>query len=762
MNFEGRIEQFGKILINHRIKVILSTLIVIFAITFGMRFLETPSGYRGFVEEDFKYYQDVLDLEEKYGNIDVLTYVIKPNNGNIFQRNVLNLIHELTEISWQTPYSSRVSSITNHQYTTVDGDDISITDFVDDIDSMDQNKIKDLYNFAVAEDAVVNFVMSESGNVGLVNINLEMPEDINFKEPIEFAWKQKDYFENKYNDIYVGVAGSAQFSDNFQSTSESDATKMYPSFLILIIILTYILLRSVVASIISLTVILLSILPSLGAAGWLGFEVQPPLITAPIIILTISLTHAIHMLSIALTNMAEGMTKNDAIIESLKINFSPIFLTSFTTAVGIAGINFGDIPAYSEMANTVVIGAAIGFILSVTLLPSMFSLLPITARKRKSYVLHMLKNLAELIYKFKNRFILIVSALCVAIFSLIPSLTFDDFFGSYFDRVPAWLEVKNVVDPEFGSSFYIFSDIKTNETDGITDPEYLKKLDEFESWLITQDEVSDVSTISDVIKTLHKNMNGGFDEYYKIPDDKALIAQYLLLYEFSVPYGMDLKNQMTADKSDSRMLIRSNNNTSMEAVAFKKRVDQWLDENISPYNTNGVAGIPIMMPHLFVENTRGLVIGLLISFSFIILVVGSALRSVRYGIISVVPNIIPFIVGFGLLALVADMVTAAHQFAVLISIGLVVDATIHFLSKYKKALAMDLTPKDAIQYCFRYVGYPIIVASVCLFSGFLFLTQSMFYYNFIIGGMCALIIMIALLIDLLLLPALLLVFGKKV
>ena len=286
MNFEGRIEQFGKILINHRIKVILSTLIVIFAITFGMRFLETPSGYRGFVEEDFKYYQDVLDLEEKYGNIDVLTYVIKPNNGNIFQRNVLNLIHELTEISWQTPYSSRVSSITNHQYTTVDGDDISITDFVDDIDSMDQNKIKDLYNFAVAEDAVVNFVMSESGNVGLVNINLEMPEDINFKEPIEFAWKQKDYFENKYSDIYVGVAGSAQFSDNFQSTSESDATKMYPSFLILIIILTYILLRSVVASIISLTVILLSILPSLGAAGWLGFEVQPPLITAPIIILT--------------------------------------------------------------------------------------------------------------------------------------------------------------------------------------------------------------------------------------------------------------------------------------------------------------------------------------------------------------------------------------------------------------------------------------------------------------------------------------------
>ena len=207
--------------------------------------------------------------------------------------------------------------------------------------------------------------MSQSGKIGLVNINLEMPEDIAFQEPISFAWEQKNYFEDRYEDIFVGVAGSAQFSHNFQSTSESDASKMYPSFLLLIIILTYILLRSVVASIISLIVIMLSILPSLGAAGWLGFEVQPPLITAPIIILTISLTHAIHMLSIGLTNMTEGMTKNDAIIESLKINFVPIFLTSFTTAAGIAGINFGDIPAYSEMANTVVIGGVFGFILTL-------------------------------------------------------------------------------------------------------------------------------------------------------------------------------------------------------------------------------------------------------------------------------------------------------------------------------------------------------------------------------------------------------------
>ena len=270
-----------------------------------------------------------------------------------------------------------------------------------------------------------------------------------------------------------------------------------------------------------------------------------------------------------------------------------------------------------------------------------------------------------------------------------------------------------------------------------------------------------MSTVSDVVKNLHKNMNGGLEEYYKIPDNKALIAQYFLMYEFSVPYGMDLKNQMTADKSSCRMLIRTNYSTAIETVAFNKEVNLWIENNLKPFKTKGVAGIPIMMPHLFTENTNGLLLGLLFSFSFIILVVGLSLRSLRYGIISVIPNVVPFILGFGILTLFTDMVTASHQVAVLISIGLVVDATIHFLSKYQKAISMKLKADEAIQYCFKYVGYPIIIASICLFSGFIFLTQSLFFNNFVIGGMCAIIIIIALLIDLLLLPALLLIFGKK-
>ena len=107
-------------------------------------------------------------------------------------------------------------------------------------------------------------------------------------------------------------------------------------------------------------------------------------------------------LSIALTNMSEGMNKEQAMIESMKINFTPVFLTSFTTAVGMAGVNFGKIPAFSEMANTVVIGSGYSFIFSVTLLPALFMIMPVKSHGSPRFVLGILRSLGKLIYKFKN------------------------------------------------------------------------------------------------------------------------------------------------------------------------------------------------------------------------------------------------------------------------------------------------------------------------------------------------------------------------
>ena len=238
MNFETIIEKYTRAILSNKLKTLFLTLFIILLATSGARFLETPSGYRAFVENDQPNYQDILNLEEKYGMIDTLSFVIKPNNGDIFRKDVLQLISELTDISWQTPYSSRVSSLTNHQYTTVNGDDININDFIEDVESLTESQIINLRELALKEKTIVNFILSESGKVSFVNINLDVPIGVGFDDPINFAEEQKKIFNEKYPDIFVTVAGSARYSHNFQTTAQSDAKTMYPGFLILIIALS--------------------------------------------------------------------------------------------------------------------------------------------------------------------------------------------------------------------------------------------------------------------------------------------------------------------------------------------------------------------------------------------------------------------------------------------------------------------------------------------------------------------------------------------
>ena len=190
MNIENLVEKFCRFLISHKIKTLVIGLGIIILTTSGVKFLETPSGYRAFVENDFPEYQKILDLEEKYGMIDSLSFLIKPKNGTVFQKDVLQLINDLTDASWQAPYSTRVSSLTNYQHTTVEGDDLNISDFVKDISLLTESDLQELENISLQEKRIVNFLLSENSKVTLVNISLDVPIGVGFDDPIAFADEQ--------------------------------------------------------------------------------------------------------------------------------------------------------------------------------------------------------------------------------------------------------------------------------------------------------------------------------------------------------------------------------------------------------------------------------------------------------------------------------------------------------------------------------------------------------------------------------------------
>ncbi len=256
-------------------------------------------------------------------------------------------------------------------------------------------------------------------------------------------------------------------------------------------------------------------------------------------------------------------------------------------------------------------------------------------------------------------------------------------------------------------------------------------------------------------------MHGDDATFHRTPSDRALSAQYLLLYELSLPYGLDLNDRINIDKSASRVTATLGRTTTADTKAFLTRVDSWMESNLPSYMQAEPTSASVMFAYIAERNVRNMITGTLIAIFAIALIMMFALQSVRLGALSLIPNGLPILTTFGAWAILVGTVGFSVATVASISLGIVVDDTVHFLSKYVRARnERGLTTEDSIRYAFRNVGVAIIVNTIILVTGFLVLTTSSFKLNVDMGLMTVITIVFALILDFLFLPALLLL-GKR-
>jgi len=268
--------------------------------------------------------------------------------------------------------------------------------------------------------------------------------------------------------------------------------------------------------------------------------------------------------------------------------------------------------------------------------------------------------------------------------------------------------------------------------------------------------------MSDIMKRLNKNMHGDDGDYYKIPDERDLAAQYLLLFEFSLPYGLDLNNQINVDKSASRMIVLLVDVTTKQLREVIARADDWQEANLPEYMQAEAASPSTMFAYISERNITSMLGGTALAVLVISLILGIALRSSRYGFISLVPNFVPAIVGFGTWGLLVGEIGMSLSVVTGMTLGIVVDDTVHFLSKYLRARREhNASPEDAIRYAFQNVGQALVVTTFILVIGFAILSLSPFRLNSWMGQLTAIVITFALIADFIMLPALLLTLDRK-
>ncbi|HCG8757267.1 efflux RND transporter permease subunit [Vibrio parahaemolyticus] len=754
----------GKIPTKYSLLVLLATIFLIIVATIGGKNLYFRGDYDIFFDGTNKQLLAFDEIQTTFAKTDNLAIVIAPEDGDIFTPQTLSLIQKITVDAWQVPYSSRVDSIANYQHTEAFDDELLVEDLLYSEYELTPERISKVKSIALSEPVLKSALVSEKGDVTVVNITVQLPEmdkTAEVEEVVSSINAMIDRYQRAYPDVTFHKAGIIAMNHAFMTAAQDDSSTLVPTMLVVILVFLTIMLRSILSVIATLIVIIGSVMATMGISGWAGMFLSTATVNVPTLIMTLAVADCVHVIATMRQSMKNGFTKAQSIERSIALNFVPILITSVTTAIGFLMMNMSDSPVLRDFGHLSALGVMVACFLSVTLLPALLKLLPIHVKMETSQdQKHVMDRLGDFVVSQRRALLPLSVAVIVVCASLIPLNKVNDESVEYFGQRNEFRQAADFMEERISGMTNISIAIKTNESQGIAAPDFLNTIGEFSSWLRDQPETDHVATLADVYKRLNKNMHGDDEAYYSLPQARELAAQYLLLYEMSLPYGLDLNNQINVDKSSIKMVLTVANLGSVELVDLENRIYQWFAEHAPQYPV--VASSPsLMFAHIGETNMASMLSTLPITLVLISALLIFALRSVRLGLISLMPNIAPAVIGFGLWALISGEINLGLSVVVTLTLGIVVDDAVHFLSKYQRARREGQTAEQAVRYAFHTVGRALWITTVVLVAGFSVLAMSSFRLNADMGQLSAIVIFIALVVDFLFLPTLLMLFDKK-
>jgi len=749
--------------IRHPWVTILLVLVTALSLGYGGSNLYFRGDYKVFFEKEFPQLVAFEEMQRLFNKNDNVSIIVVPKEGTVFENDMMAQIKELTDEAWQTPFSSRVDSITNYQHTWAEEDDLIVEDLILELDMIDAETVQRAQAVSTTEPNLVNRLVSPDGKVAVVNITVQLPDKENNTleviEITEYAKQLSQSFADKYQSADFYHTGVILMNYSFATEGQKDMAMLIPLMFLAIIVMLALLLRSVIGMLATLFVIILTIASTMGLGGWLGYFLSTGTINVPIVVMTLAVADCVHLVASMQFAMRQGKSREEAVEFAMDLNLMPIFITSATTAIGFLTLMFSESPVLADFGEMSAMGVMIAFVLSVTILPALLRVMPMKVKVAPEHHGGM-EKLGNWVVEKHKILLPVTGAVMLAFSALVPLNEINDEATKYFDTSTSFRQSVDKQEELISGMSSINWALYSGEAQGINNPEFVKIIEGFSNWLREQPETDHVATISDTIKRLNKSMNGDDESFYRLPEDRELNAQYLLMYEMSLPYGLDLNNQLNIDKSSTQIVSTLKNLGSKEYVALEKRAIEWMQTN-APDIRMTASSPTLMFSHIGETNMDSMIISMIAAMFLISGILVFALRSLRLGVISLIPNIMPAAVGFGIWALISGEINLGLSIVVSMTLGIIVDDTVHFLSKYQRARNEGRDAEAAVRYAFSSVGRALVITTLVLCVGFSLLALSAFRMNADMGTATALIIFIALVVDFLFLPAFLLVADKR-
>jgi uncharacterized protein len=743
---------------------ILGILTLIFGaiIAWGMQYTSIDSSSNAILAEDDPYWEEVQEVDRDFPPSSGVVFAFMPKDGNIFSRNALFAMEELTERYTEIDSSVAVGSLINRRLDAVDADIYNRDYLIPDISGLDQADLDQIREIALADEDLTKTSLSPEGDMALASVKYRAsPDDQPTRRKVAMSVVElRDSLRENYPDINIYILGRSIFELDSYKAQINDRTYLAPLVLFFNLILLWYCLRSIPYSLSVIAVSFVTIALTVGTMGWAKIPFNQISNMGPLVVLTIALADSIHIVSVYVQGLHKSMSKVEAMRHSIAVNVQPVTLATITTTMGFLSLNYCASPGIYGFGNVVAIGVVWAFVVTFTLLPAMVLLVPVKSTPKPLGIKGLVTQVTALVHRRPNMLLALGAAIILGTLALLPLNKVDFSRFSFVDEDSDFHEVFIALSEKIGNDQSLVYSINSGGYYGITEPQFVAEIEKFTLWLEEQPEATLVSSYLNFLKIQNMAENDNDEAFKVIPTDNLQIIDYLVSYQLVQEIEPNLSPIFNPDYSAIRVSIGTSNLSNTELVEFNYRIERWMEENLNPDYRVMHGDNSILYARLEHSISVQLIEGFGISFILITLTLLVGLRSIRYGLISMIPNLFPATIVFGFWGLFVGELSPYVLMLFSISIGLVVDDSVHVLSKYIHARRRGAGPDEAVDESLDKAGSAITITTLTLAVGTALLVFSNTSYYQSVATLLTPIIVVALLLDTLFLPPLLVKFDR--
>ena len=752
-------ERYINYLDKQKYKIIILTTLFISLLSISLKDISFEGSYRIWFDKDSSIIKQYDKFRKDFSGDDtfIIAFEDTKSKDGIFNKKAINTILNLTEEFESIDGVDDVSSLTNYQYMWDSNDNFNVDDFIADInDNLEQKK-----QIAINDNLILNQLISKDGKTTAIAVKLS--EEVGANEEVNiYVYKELLKITKQYelqNGYKFYISGTPAITASLVTISQKDATILMPLAVVIVVLLLFFLFRSFVGVLVPSIVIVFTFLTVLSIQMLLGYKINNFTVNIPSFVSAIAIADAMHLYLAWVYFKINNYANKDAVRLALKNNILPIALTSITTATGFATLGASSIEPISTLGIAITSSAFLAFIFSITIAPAILLTL------NDEYKVKPLKFLNLLNTKGYGNFIVnndkkIVASFLIIFIVLLYGLTYtkvDSNSIKYFKEDTIVRSGSTFIEDKLTGAMIYEIIIDSKVEDGIKNREFLQTVIKFEDELYNSFEnIRFTTSIKDILFRMQKVLNPESKDI--LPSNQNLIAQYLLLYNMNLPQGKTTNDKIDSSYQKLRLTINSNIQDTSKDLEMIEWINNWWKVN-TKYKSE-VQGQTTIFAYMQSSVSDTLIVSIGFTLLIVIVLMLIIFKNIKMTLLFILPNIAPIVLVAGIMGYAGISIDIGVAISAAVILGIAVDDTIHFFSKYFDAIKTK-SFEDSIDYVISHSGNAMILTTFILSFTFAIFTISSFVPNINFAIVTVSALNIALLLDLILLPALLSIFFRK-